>query len=344
MTIDRKSDGIHRRHNPLADEWVVVSPHRNARPWQGSLEPLAVESQPEYVCDCYLCPGNQRANAESNPAYESTYVFANDFPALVEQELSQVEKVDALFHKQDIAGECRVTCFSPKHNLTLAEMPASQILDVVQMWISQFKELSAKYKWVQIFENKGSAMGCSNQHPHGQIWAGNWVPSLPQTEDLNQKSWHGNNLILDTLDAELRDGNRIVEQNQNWIFWVPFWAKWPYEGMLAPRRHVRRISELTIQEQEDLSQIMHQLLVRYDNLFSTSFPYSMGWHGAPSIDQPVDHWQLHAHFYPPLLRSASVKKFMVGYEMLAESQRDITPEQASEHLRSVAPSHYKNNQ
>jgi len=223
----------------------------------------------------------------------------------------------------------------------LAELSSEELLKVVEVWIEQTAELGDKYEWIQVFENKGAAMGCSNPHPHGQVWAGDWLPTTPAIEDFSQRSWSGENLLLDCLEEELKDGSRIVEQNEHWVLLVPFWALWPFEYLLLPRRHVLRLPDLTNVERASLVQILKLGLVRYDNLFEASFPYSMGWHGAPFVNGDSSHWQLHAHFYPPLLRSESIRKFMVGYEMLAEPQRDITPEQAAARLRDVPSLHFK---
>lgn len=235
-------------------------------------------------------------------------------------------------------------CFSPRHDLTLPEMPVEDILRVVNVWSDQITQLGAKYRWVQIFENKGAVMGCSNPHPHGQVWAGTFIPRLVAPELKTQKEYlarHGRLLLLDYAEAELKLGLRVIESNAHWVMVVPYWAVWPFELLLLPRRHVKRLPELTVEERRSLADILKRSLTRYDNLFETSFPYSMGWHGAPTDEGDYEHWQLHAHFYPPLLRSATVKKFMVGYEMLAEPQRDLTPEQAANRLRETATIHFK---
>jgi UDPglucose--hexose-1-phosphate uridylyltransferase len=249
-----------------------------------------------------------------------------------------------LLRCEPVQGECRVICFSPRHDLTLPEMEASQILKVIQLWADQVSELGARHRWVQVFENKGAVMGCSNPHPHGQIWAGNFIPRFPAQEEEAQRDYlraHSAPLLLDYLRAEEAAQIRIVEANAHWVMLVPYWAVWPFELLLLPRRHVLRLPDLTADERSALAQILKSSLTRYDNLFETSFPYSMGWHGAPTDDGDFRHWQLHAHFYPPLLRSATVKKFMVGYEMLAEPQRDITAEQAAQRLRDLPTRHYR---
>ncbi|HWO18749.1 MAG TPA: UDP-glucose--hexose-1-phosphate uridylyltransferase [Kofleriaceae bacterium] len=333
----------HRRYNPLTQEWILVSPHRAQRPWQGAREAATEDRRPAYDPECYLCPGNRRAGQIVNPAYEGTFVFTNDFPALLpETPLAAAES--PLFRAETVQGECRVICFSPRHDLTLAEMPAADIQRVIDTWTAQLAELSARYRWVQIFENKGAAMGCSNPHPHGQIWAGSFLPHLIEREHRAQAEYvqaHGRPLLLDTAERELLAGARVVEQNPDWVALVPYWAAWPFELLLLPRRAVSRLGDLEDGERGTLAEILQRALVRYDNLFQASFPYSFGWHGAPAGSDETTGWQLHAHFYPPLLRSATVRKFMVGYEMLAEPQRDLTPEQAAARLRSVPDVHYR---
>ncbi len=334
----------HRRYNPLLDEWILVSPHRAKRPWQGSEERPPAIVRPPYDPDCYLCPGNTRANGDRNPNYESTFVFVNDYSAVLPDAPDFDKCAGALFKTMSLRGEARVICFSPRHDLTLAEMSLTEIERVVDLWARQTLELGERYSWVQVFENRGAMMGASNPHPHGQIWATDSLGSIPHKEDAQQRAFSercGNRLLLEYANRELEMAERVVMENSSWLVVVPYWALWPYETMLLPKFPVMRLPELDARQRRKLSQILKRLLVAYDNLFETSFPYSMGWHGAPHSGDANDHWQLHAHFYPPLLRSSTVKKFMVGYEMLAEAQRDITPEQAAARLRESPEEHYK---
>jgi UDPglucose--hexose-1-phosphate uridylyltransferase len=333
----------HRRLNPLTADWVLVSPQRTKRPWQGQVEKLPQEKRPAYDPNCYLCPGNGRAGGAQNPNYQNTFVFTNDFAALLSDTPRIEIKDQPLIQAETVRGTCRVICYSPRHDLSMAEMTSTAIHQVVDLWAEQTLELGKRYKWVQVFENKGAIMGCSNPHPHGQIWAGDVIPNEPAKEDREQQTYfstHGRWLLGDYLALELAEQERTVDANEDWLAVVPYWAVWPFEILLIPRRQVLRVPDLDKAERATLAQILKQILVRYDNLFETSFPYSMGWHGAPCDDQDRSHWRLHAHFYPPLLRSATIKKFLVGYEMLAEAQRDITPERAAEQLRSAAQRHY----
>ena len=334
----------HRRFNPLRGEWVLVSPHRTKRPWLGQVEKTAPDQRPAYDPQCYLCPGNQRMGSHVNPDFDATFVFVNDFSALLPDTPEMTASPDGLLRVDPVRGECRVICFSPRHDLTLAEMAVPDIRKVVDVWATQTAELGQRYRWVQVFENKGAAMGCSNPHPHGQIWASNFVPNEIAAEEREQKNYRekkGSVLLLDYAQRELAAQTRVVVSNAHWVAVVPFWAVWPYEILLLPTRPVRRLPELTDAERTSLAEVLQALLIRYDNLFETAFPYSMGWHAAPNDAGDSDHWQLHAHFYPPLLRSATVKKFMVGYEMLAEAQRDLTAEQAAQRLREVPATHYR---
>lgn len=339
----------HRRWNPLTREWLLVSPHRAQRPWLGQVEAVA-EGRPSFDPGCTLCPGNKRVGGDTNPAYTDTFVFGNDFPALLMPGTGGGgEASDSpFFRTREVSGECRVICFSPRHDLSLAQMTAPEIVRVVETWQEQTAELGSRYRWVQVFENKGAAMGCSNPHPHGQIWAGDFIPEEPAKENLSQRDYfleHGRPMLLDYAQAELRERSRIVVEGEHWFAVVPFWALWPFETLLLPKASlIPRLTDLPETHRLDLAETMRRLLVRYDNLFQCSFPYSMGWHGAPFLpdagEKPGEYWQLHAHFYPPLLRSASVKKFLVGYEMLSEGQRDLTAEQAAERLRSLPETHY----
>jgi UDPglucose--hexose-1-phosphate uridylyltransferase len=337
------SDHPHRRYNPLTGEWVLVAPHRLKRPWQGHVEKPPVEQLPQHDPTCYLCPGNERAGGVHNPTYDSTYVFTNDFASLLPDAPVASVSSHPLLRAESERGTCRVMCFSPRHDLTLPEMEVEAIRQVVEMWVDQIEDLGQTYRWVQIFENKGAIMGCSNPHPHGQVWGENIIPNEPAIEDQRQQAYlaeHGLPLLLDYANLETEQQERIVVENEHWLAMVPYWAMWPFETLLVPHRHVLRLPELDEPEREALAQILKRLLTRYDNLFEVSFPYSMGWHGAPTTDGDFAHWQLHAHFYPPLLRSATIKKFMVGYEMLGEPQRDLTPEQAVERLRGLSEVHY----
>lgn len=334
----------HRRLNSLTGEWVLVSPHRAKRPWHGQVEKKPPESRPQYDPTCYLCPGNERASGDVNPDYASTYVFTNDFAALLPDSPDAVEESSPLFRAQSVRGTSRVVCFSPRHDLTLPEMPAESIEHVVDVWAEQAAELGEEYQWVQVFQNKGAMMGSSNPHPHGQIWAGNRIPNEPFKEDRQQRAYyeaHGNVLLVDYAQAELERGERVVLSNDDWLVVVPYWAVWPYETLVLPLQPVKQLQELADGQRRSLARTLKDLLVKYDNVFETAFPYSMGWHGAPYNNDDASHWQLHAHFYPPLLRSATVKKFLVGYEMLGEVQRDITAESAAATLRALPTTHYK---
>ncbi|QYK11484.1 UDP-glucose--hexose-1-phosphate uridylyltransferase [Shewanella rhizosphaerae] len=333
----------HRRFNPLTGEWVLLSPHRSKRPWQGQTEALDMTTAPSYDSECFLCPGNKRINGEQNPKYDTTFVFQNDFAAL-NSDGPKAQGEDPLFRFETVEGESRVLCFSPDHSLTLAQLSPEAMQAVIAAWQSQSELLGKKYLWVQVFENKGAAMGCSNPHPHGQIWAHNHLPTLVATKQQRLGDYyqqHHGNLLGDYVERELQQEVRIVVSNDDWVALVPYWASWPFETLILPRFDIRRMTELTAETRESLGEIIGALTVRYDNLFQCAFPYSMGWHGAPFDGQDHPEWCLHAHFYPPLLRSASVKKFMVGYELLAEIQRDITPEQAAARLREQSPIHYK---
>lgn len=336
----------HIRFNPLKDEWVLVSPHRMKRPWQGQVEDTKHEQRPQHDPKNPLCPRVTRPNGEMNPDYNSTFVFNNDFPALVDEVPEPGPSSHPLFISAGAKGCCKVMCFHPHSNVTLPTMALQEISDVIKKWIDVSLELSSKYNWIQIFENKGEIMGCSNPHPHCQIWASSFIPNDARTKDRTQKEYlkkHKTPMLVEYAKQEIIQKERLVLENDHWIVVVPYWAVWPYETMLLPKRHVKRLQELSEGEIESLSNIMKALLVKYDNLFQVSFPYCMGWQGAPTgefLEKDNEHWQLHAIYYPPLLRSATVKKFMVGYEMLAQPQRDLTAEKAAETLRNLDEIHY----
>ncbi len=328
-------DAPHRRYNPLTDEWVLVSAGRTDRPWQGSTEEQSDGDRRIYDPDCYLCPGNRRASGTSNPRYQETFVFTNDYAALRPDTPGTGFEVD-LLRAEPTPGTCRVICYSPRHDLDMASMKPSEIRAVVDVWAGQTEELGRTYRWVQVFENRGSAMGASNPHPHGQVWASSSLPLVPAKEDAAQRAYHearGRPLLLDYLAQEV-SGPRVVAHNETWVALIPFWAVWPFELLVVPRRGVAWIPDLTTAERNDLADLLSVTLAGYDRLFACPFPYSMGWHGAPGRSRDA-HWQLHAHFYPPLLRSATVRKYMVGYELLAEPQRDVTAEEAAQRLRTV---------
>ena len=343
LTFNPK-DHPHRRYNALTGDWILVSPHRTKRPWQGKIETTPAAQRPTHDPQCYLCPGNTRAGGHQNPAYANTFVFTNDFAALLPETPLDAPQAHPLMRAESESGTCRVICFAPRHDLTLPEMALPDIRQVVDVWAEQIVELGQTYRWVQVFENKGDVMGCSAPHPHGQVWAGSALPNEPAKEKIQQRRYFEETrkvLLVEYLALETAQPERMVVENAYWVAVVPYWALWPFEILLLPRRHVLRLPDLTDDERNALADIMQRFLSKYDNLFQVSFPYSMGWHGAPTDGGDYPYWQLHAHYYPPLLRSATVKKFMVGYEMLAEPQRDITAEQAAERLREVSEIHYK---
>lgn len=340
------TDHPHRRFNPLTGDWILVSPHRTKRPWQGQVEKSPPDTRPAHDPTCYLCAGNERAGGKINPDYKTTFVFENDFAALLLDTPNGDVTTKRFFRTQAETGTCRVICFSPCHDLTLPEMAVDEIRSVVDVWAEQVVELGAQAEinYVQLFENKGATMGCSNPHPHGQVWANFRLPHEAAKEERHQQAYYEQNgapLLIDYLADELEANERVIVESDSWVALVPYWAIWPFEVLLLPRRHVTNLPALTSAERTDLASILKRLLTRYDNLFETSFPYSMGWHGQPTDGAEHPHWQLHAHFYPPLLRSATVKKFMVGYEMLGTPQRDITAEQAADRLRVLSDIHYK---
>ena len=332
----------HRRWNPLRGEWVLVSPHRTQRPWQGQTETPAAPPALEYDPACYLCPGNVRANGERTPQYTSTFVFENDFAALKPDVTpAAFDLGDAgLLKAQTERGVCRVLCFDPRHDLTLATMDVAGITRVVEMWQAQEAELGGRpeIQYVQIFENRGAMMGASNPHPHGQVWATEHIPNEPLAELHAQQRYfqqNGEPLLAAYLRLELQQRERVVCENGEWVAVVPFWAVWPFETLVLPRNPVAKLQGLTAEQQQGLAALLQQLTAGYNRVFDTPFPYSMGFHPAPSDGEPHEEWTLHAHFYPPLLRSATVRKFMVGFELLGSPQRDITPEGAAETLRKV---------
>jgi UDPglucose--hexose-1-phosphate uridylyltransferase len=327
----------HRRYNALTDEWILVSAGRDSRPWLGASEPAQAEARPAFDPACYLCPGNARAGGARNPAYTGTFVFTNDFAALTPTDAPSSFE-DGLLRAETEAGTCRVLCYTPRHDLDLGQLAHVDVRRVIDVWADQSAELGRQYRWVQVFENRGAAMGASNPHPHGQIWAGTAIPREASKEDVAQQRYHRatrRRLLTDYAEQE-SGGPRVVDEDHEWLATVPFWAEWPYETLLVPRRPFARLPDLDDQARDGLATMLKRLLDRYDSLFRIPFPYSMGWHGAPYGDGPgTDSWQLHGHAYPPLLRAAT-RKFMVGYELLAEPQRDLSPEDAAERLRAAA--------
>jgi UDPglucose--hexose-1-phosphate uridylyltransferase len=345
----------HRRYDPLADQWILVSAQRTQRPWQGSVDAVATAPRPTYDPDCYLCPGNTRAGGIRNPDYPTTFVFDNDFAALrPDTSVGRVE--DGLLVAEGEAGRCRVVCYDPRHDLTMAGMSAPSVRGVIDLWADQTTELGRDHQWVQVFENRGEAMGASNPHPHGQIWAGTALPRDAAREDGTQRAHHaatGRRLLGDYADQE-SGGPRVVLETDDWLVVVPFWAGWPFETLILPKAPAKRLADLSDCRRDGLAAALVDLFGRYDRVFDAPFPYSMGWHQAPfaargsaaaatASEAPDEiaaspHWQLHGHVYPPLLRSASVRKFMVGYELLAETQRDTLPEDAAARLAGLAAS------
>ncbi|MBI9101702.1 MAG: UDP-glucose--hexose-1-phosphate uridylyltransferase [Spirochaetales bacterium] len=343
------NENPHRRYNPLSGEWVKVSPHRTKRPWDGQVEDPVIDDLPAHDSGCYLCPGNTRAGGHKNPDYKETFIFDNDFAALLPEQLkgdTEVNKAGGLVRASADRGLCRVLCFSPRHDLTLARMSCEEIQTVVKMWTDQYEEIGSKdfINHVQIFENRGAMMGCSNPHPHGQIWAEEAIPDLPAREINNQKAYFvkkGSQMLSDYLTFELGEKERIVYQNDHFAVLVPFWALWPFETMILPKRNISSLSEMTDHECASLAEAIRILGIKYDNLFSTSFPYSMGIHQAPTDGEEHPELTLHFHYFPPLLRSATVKKFMVGYELMAMAQRDITSELSAARLRELPEVHFR---
>lgn len=342
-SFDVKND-THRRYNPLTNEWMLVSPHRGKRPWQGQQETPAPLNLPDYDEHCYLCPGNARVGGIQNPKYREPFVFTNDFSAITPT-ISEGKTTDGLFQVQSEKGICRVICFSPFHNKTVPQLSNDEVFKVVKLWQKEYKELGYNdfINHVQIFENKGAAMGCSNPHPHCQIWAQQSIPEIVKKEDDNQRLYYENNgiqLLQEYVNQELERKERLIAENQYFVALVPFWATWPFEVMILPKQSKSCLIDLTDDELCAFAEMYRIVTCKYDNLFQTSFPYSAGVHQAPTNGKNNEHWTLHMHFYPPLFRSATIKKFMVGYEMLAEPQRDVTAEQSAEILRNINTIHY----
>jgi UDPglucose--hexose-1-phosphate uridylyltransferase len=338
----------HTRRNILTGDWILVSPHRMKRPWQGKVEDMPTDDRLQYAPTCNLCPGNKRSDGTINPAYETSFVFTNDFSALLKDTEEGTININDLIIANSESGICRVICFSPDHSLTLPLMSEEAILKVIELWQKEFSDLACNptIKYIQIFENKGEVMGCSNPHPHGQIWASSSLPLELNKETIEQKKYYYKNnssLLGDYLTLELELKERIIIENEHFVALVPFWAVWPYETMIVSKRHIQNILQFTEAEKKAFALILKQLTTRYDNLFEISFPYSAGMHQAPVNDGAHEEWHWHMHFYPPLLRNASVKKFMVGYEMLANPQRDITAEYAATTLRNLSSNHFKTN-
>ena len=339
------TDQPHRRLNALTREWVLVSPHRTQRPWQGQVEKKTVPTPVTYDPDCYLCPGNARAGGVRNPPYEGTFVFDNDFAALKPEVKTFEEDRDGLLIAKSERGICRVVCFLPDHSLTVARMSVPEIRRVIDTWTAQYLELGAK-DWinsVQIFENRGEMMGASNPHPHCQIWSNETLPNEHVKELASFRDFRAHRarcLLCEYLTLEQKDGTRIVCENEAFLAVVPFWAVWPFETLVLSKRHLGSFEQMEDPEKDALADVMKRLTTRYDNLFETSFPYTMGFHQRPTDGPAHEEWHFHAHYYPPLLRSATVRKFMVGYEMLGTPQRDITAESAAERLREVSEIHY----
>ncbi|HSC52010.1 MAG TPA: UDP-glucose--hexose-1-phosphate uridylyltransferase [Phnomibacter sp.] len=336
----------HTRYNILTGDWILVSPHRTKRPWQGKVEDLPADDRPVYDAGCYLCPGNQRADGSINPVYQHSFVFTNDFASLLPNTPEGEFERGGLLKANSAKGICRVISFSPDHSLTLPLLSVEGIKKVVDLWCDEFVSIAKdpSIKYIQIFENKGEIMGCSNPHPHGQIWSQNSLPLEIVKETAQQKNHFdktGRSLLFDYLQLELQEKERVVIENEHFVALVPFWAVWPYETMIIPKRHVQAIVQLTDEERMAYANILKRLSAKYDNLFKVSFPYSAGIHQSPVNDGNHPEWHLHMHFYPPLLRSATVKKFMVGYELLANPQRDITAEWAAAQLRDLDEIHYK---
>ncbi|GAA4270775.1 UDP-glucose--hexose-1-phosphate uridylyltransferase [Aquimarina gracilis] len=334
----------HRRYNILTGEWVLVSPHRTKRPWQGKNEEPGQFSQKTFDSNCYLCPGNTRANGEKNPNYNKPFSFVNDFSALL-SDIPKKEQQNGLLKAESESGICKVVCFSPNHALTLPLMKTEEIAQVIKLWQEEFTTLGNlnDINYIQIFENKGAIMGCSNSHPHGQIWAQRSIPQeIIKKTHQQEQYWknHKKSLLTSYLEQELALKERVLIENEDFVALVPYWAIWPYETMIIPKRNIQFINQLTPEEVDSFASIIKKLTIKYDNIFETSFPYSAGIHQAPTDGSQYEFWQLHMSFYPPLLRSSTIKKFMVGYEMFASPQRDITAEQAAKIIQSQSEVHY----
>ena len=339
-TIFQPDEHAHKRYNALTDEWVLVSPHRNKRPWRGKTETKHDITLQAFDVACYLCPGNARADGALNPAYTKPYAFTNDFSALLPDTPVGENNDGELFLASSQQGICRVICFSPRHDQSIPQLSIDEIKNIIELWQNEYSTLAAHpwIRYIQIFENKGELMGCSNPHPHGQIWAQSDCPVEVEKETMQQKKYyekHGRSLLADYLQQELIKQERVVLVNEHFAVLVPFWAVWPYETILISKRHIQSILEFTPAEKNAFADILKKITTCYDNLFETSFPYSAGMHQAPVNDGPHPEWHFHMHFYPPLLRSATIKKFMVGYEMLANPQRDLTPELAARQLKNI---------
>jgi UDPglucose--hexose-1-phosphate uridylyltransferase len=332
-------DYSHKRYNILTGEWVLVSPHRAKRPWQGQNEAVSDEQLSAYDSTCYLCAGNTRINGEQNPNYKDVFIFTNDFAALQKNSPKFLVN-EGLFKAESEQGICKVVCFSPDHSKSLADMAVEDINKVVKAWQQEYVSLGLldNINYVQIFENKGAVMGCSNPHPHGQIWSQSTLPNEVYKKDKHQKAYYNENkgsLLGNYLKQELRANDRIIYQNDDFVVLIPFWAVWPFETMIIPKRHHRHIAEISEKESLTFADAISKITKAYDQLFLCSFPYSSGIHQAPTNGESNKHWHWHMSFYPPLLRSATVKKFMVGYEMFGSPQRDITAEQAADRLKDL---------